>query len=170
MNLFLEDLKIMFNRELNSYKKEIRFFLNEDSLWEKPEGITNSAGNIVLHICGNLNHFVGAVLGNTGYVREREKEFSTTGKSSSELLLLLEKTQKTVLKTIDNIDEDSLSEIYPLVVGDSTFTVGRFLMHLETHLAFHLGQLGYLRRIINKDERSTNPVSVGVLNINDERK
>ena len=51
-------------------------YKNEEDVWKIKEGISNSAGNLTLHLLGNLNHFIGATLGNTGYVRERDKEFS----------------------------------------------------------------------------------------------
>lgn len=154
----LEELKILYLRELNTLKKEVMFFLEDEQLWYTPEGITNSAGNIILHVCGNLRHFIGGVLGGTGYVRDRESEFNTKNISRQELLLELGRTIRDVGESMSKIELESLDEDYPLQVGGATLSKRIFLIHLEAHLAFHVGQAGYLRRIVCQDNRSSNPL------------
>ncbi len=67
----------IFERDLLKLKEEISLYKDENNLWVTEKQISNAAGNLTLHLIGNLNHFIGATLGHTGYVREREKEFST---------------------------------------------------------------------------------------------
>ncbi|GJQ61344.1 MAG: hypothetical protein SCALA702_03970 [Melioribacteraceae bacterium] len=156
----LEELKKLYVRELNTLKKELLFFLTDEQIWETPEGITNSAGNLILHVCGNLRFFIGNKLGETGYIRDRETEFSSKNLSRAELLAELARTIKEVEESLSRISEESLSENYPIEVGGVILTKKQFLLHLEAHLAFHVGQVGYLRRIVCMDNRSTNPLSV----------
>ncbi|HCX22935.1 MAG TPA: DinB superfamily protein, partial [Cytophagales bacterium] len=70
------ELAELFTRDLNRLIKELEQYPNEEQLWVVTEGINNSAGTLTLHLIGNLNHFFGAILGNTGYIRNREAEFS----------------------------------------------------------------------------------------------
>ena len=67
----------IFERDLNKVKQEISSYTDEKAIWKTIEGISNSAGNLALHICGNLRHFVGNTLGNSGYIRQRDLEFSS---------------------------------------------------------------------------------------------
>ena len=90
--MITESLIEIFERDLNKLIIEINLYKEENSLWIIKEGISNSAGNLCLHIIGNLNHFIGAVLGNSGYVREREKEFSLKNIPRKELVSNIEKT------------------------------------------------------------------------------
>ena len=71
----LQTLSSFFRKDLSKLIGEIDLYKNETDLWKIKDGISNSGGNLTLHLIGNLNHFIGATLGNTGYVRERDKEF-----------------------------------------------------------------------------------------------
>ncbi|MCB0477037.1 MAG: DinB family protein [Crocinitomicaceae bacterium] len=139
----------IFSRDLNKLRDEIISYKNQDSLWEIDGDISNSAGNLCLHLIGNLNWFIGEQLGDTGYVRNREKEFSVVEVDQKELIEKIDETRITVINVLSNLDEEDLEETFPLEVFGEPMTTGFFLVHLTTHLAYHLGQINYHRRLLD---------------------
>lgn len=137
----------VFEKDLNRLKIEIEAFEVEENLWLKSDGINNSAGNLCLHIIGNLNNYIGAILGNTGYIRNRPLEF-TEKVTKNNLLEKIEKTQVVVFKTLESLNPDHLERIYPEDVLGYRMTTEYFLIHLLGHLNYHLGQINYHRRIL----------------------
>lgn len=146
----LTALKEIFNRDLNKLKKEISLYQHEPALWIIEANIANTAGNLCLHLVGNLNTFIGAQLGNSGYVRHRELEFSLRDVPREELLQKIEDTINVVDKTLDGLSEEKLADEYPIVVFDGKTTIAYMLLHLATHLGYHLGQINYHRRLLDK--------------------
>lgn len=144
----LESLKDLFNRNLSRLEDEINRFSDEEQIWLTHPGIDNSPGNLCLHICGNLKHFIGSVLGNSGYRRERDKEFLLKNIPREELILNIGETKEIVSKTLENMNFDKLHENYPIIVFGEEMNTEFFLIHLHSHLNYHLGQINYLRRII----------------------
>ncbi|WP_336716552.1 DinB family protein [Chryseobacterium mucoviscidosis] len=142
-------LTSLFLRDLNKLKQEIESYQNETNLWKTEATIANSAGNLTLHIVGNLSHFVGAVLGNSGYVRNRELEFSSKDIPRMELIQQIEKTIETVKITLENISTEDLQKQYPLEPLGYGMTTEYFLIHLFGHLSYHLGQINYHRRLLD---------------------
>jgi uncharacterized damage-inducible protein DinB len=145
----IEILIQLFQRDLEKLKTEITSYKEEKKLWEVTGGIKNSAGNLCLHICGNLQHFIGAVLGNSGYVRNREAEFSRKNVPLKELRSEIDQTTKAVEKILNNIKEVQLGEKFPINVFGYEMTTEYFLIHLATHLNYHLGQINYHRRFLD---------------------
>ena len=143
-----ESLLELFERDLGKLLTEINLYKEEDSLWLVKEGIGNSAGNLCLHLLGNLNHFIGAVLGNSGYTRDREKEFTLKNIPRKELVAGIENTIAVVKNTLTNLNEAELEKNFPIEVFGKPLTTGFFLMHLTTHLTYHLGQINYHRRLL----------------------
>ncbi len=143
-----EDLIEIFNRDLNKLIAEINLFKNEESLWVVQDGISNSAGNLCLHLIGNLNHFIGAILGNTGYIREREKEFSLKNIPRKDLIQSIENTISVVKESLSKLTATDFEKIFPLEVFGKPITAGFMLLHLTTHLTYHLGQINYHRRLL----------------------
>ncbi len=142
-----KSLSDVFEKDLIRLKVEIEAYLDEEKLWIKAEGINNSAGNLCLHILGNLNNYIGAILGKTGYVRNRPAEFSE--KTSKEYLLKsLAETTEMVKQTISNLDSEVLNQTYPDNVFGFEMKTDYFLIHLVGHLNYHLGQINYHRRIL----------------------
>ncbi|MBK7104958.1 MAG: DinB family protein [Ignavibacteriae bacterium] len=141
-----ESLIKIFDRDLEKLISEIQLFENEENLWIVKGDIKNSAGNLALHLCGNLKHFIGHNLGGTNYIRERDKEFSLKNISKLELIKNIEETKDIVISTLTNFDESRFSEIYKEKISLGDVEVGYFLLHLITHLNYHLGQINYLRR------------------------
>ena len=141
----------IFERELNKLAEEIKLYPNEASIWKVTEGIKNSGGNLCLHICGNLQHFIGNVLGNTGYVRNRDKEFADKNVPIADLLNEIEATKKAVVKTLENIPDTDLDKEYTAfpahLLGKENITKFYFLAHLIAHMDYHIGQINYHRRL-----------------------
>lgn len=146
--MLIETLKSLFDRDLNKLKLEIESYQNESQIWAIDKNISNSAGNLCLHLIGNLNTYIGAEIGKTGYIRNRELEFSLKNVPRSELIEKIENTILVVNKALDTLTETDLEAIYPLVVFEKEMTTGFFLIHLSTHLAYHLGQINYHRRLL----------------------
>ena len=138
----------IFNRDLTKLKTEIELYENEANLWLVEKNIANSAGNLCLHLTGNLRAFIGAQLGNSGYVRHRDLEFSSKNIPKAELIRQIEETIIVVSQTLNKLTEDDLSQGYPVVVFAEKMTTGYFLTHLATHLGYHLGQINYHRRLL----------------------
>ena len=114
----------------------------------RPGDVPNSAGNLCLHLNGNLQHFFGAVLGATGYVRDRDAEFSSVGVSRETMIADIDSTLSVVKSTLAKLSDDDLAAIYPIEVFGKPMTTGFFLTHLATHLDWHLGQINYHRRMV----------------------
>ena len=147
--MLTETLKLLFERDLKKLRDEIEAYEIEKNIWQVEKNIKNSAGNLCLHLIGNLNWFIGAQLGATGYIRHRELEFSSTNIPKDDLLLEIDKTRSVLDNTLDKITESQLELEYPILVFDKKTTTYYFLIHLTTHLAYHLGQINYHRRLID---------------------
>ena len=139
----------LFERDLHRLKKEISAYENERDLWRLEGEILNTPGNLCLHIVGNLNHFIGATLGNTGYQRQRNREFSDKNVQREQMLSAVDDTLLMLKEVLPKITENQLYAPYPInVFGDNEYSTIAFLMHLTTHLDYHLGQINYHRRMI----------------------
>ena len=139
-----------FERDLTALEKEITSYHDEKNLWIVSKHIKNSAGNLCLHIIGNLNHFIGAILGKTGYIRDRDKEFSTQDVSRTELINLLEKTKHLVTATLTRLSAEQYNSLYPIEFLGKHLMTDHMLLQLITHLNYHLGQINYHRRLLDK--------------------
>jgi 23S rRNA maturation-related 3'-5' exoribonuclease YhaM len=146
--MLIETLKSLFTRDLNKLKLEIESYQDESKIWAIDKNISNSAGNLCLHLMGNINTYIGAQLGKTGYIRNRPLEFSLKDIPKSELIHKIEQTIVMVNTVFDSLTEADLEAIYPEIVFEKEMTTGYFLVHLSTHLAYHLGQINYHRRFI----------------------
>lgn len=138
----------IFSRDLIKLKTEIELYKTEANLWLVEKSIANSAGNLCLHLTGNLRAFIGAQLGNTGYIRHRDLEFSSKNIPKAELISQIEETIMVVSQTLNKLTEEDLNREYPVVVFAEKMTTGYFLVHLATHLGYHLGQINYHRRLL----------------------
>ena len=143
-----KDLASLFRRDLSRLIEQIRAIPTEEALWETPPGVTNSAGNLVLHLEGNLREYIGRQLGGVSYTRDRPAEFSSKGFSRDELVRRISEVRDRIPTILENLSENQLDSRYPEVVLDSPMRTGEFLLHLYGHLNWHCGQLDYLRRIV----------------------
>lgn len=145
-----EILKRLIKRDLEKLKTELEAYQSEGNIWIVEDGIANSAGNLCLHLVGNLNHFIGAVLGNTGYVRQRGLEFSLKDVPKAGLIRQIEDTIVMTEEVMNKITDEQLAAEFPVVVFSKGDTTAYFLSHLATHLSYHLGQVNYHRRLLDK--------------------
>ncbi len=140
----------IFNRDLEKLALEIESFKKDENLWKTQGAISNSAGNLCLHLIGNLNHFIGEVIGKSGYVRDREAEFNDKDVDKGQLLKMILETKGVVASTINKFDKEKLQSYYPINLFGDPMTYEFLIIHLTTHLSYHLGQINYLRRILDK--------------------
>ncbi len=159
----LDHLRKLLLRDLETCEREVRLYPDDASLWRTLPGLPNSAGNLVLHTCGNLRYFVGVQLGGTAYVRDRDGEFSRSGLTREELVSELETTRSEVSSVLSRLEPGRLEQPFPAQVAGITLPAGLFLAHLAVHLAYHLGQLDYHRRAVTGDPASANAQSVPAL-------
>jgi uncharacterized damage-inducible protein DinB len=145
----LETLRILFSRDLNKLKLEIESYQNEAKIWLVSEQILNSGGNLCLHLIGNLNTYIGAALGDSGYIRHRELEFSLKNIPKAELIAKIEETITVVDTALSNLSEEDLEHEFPVFVFEGKNSTDFILTHLTTHLAYHLGQINYHRRLLD---------------------
>ena len=144
-----EILSQLYQRDLDKLKIEIGQYGTDEQLWAVPDGIANSGGNLALHLIGNLNHFIGAVLGKSGYVRDRDAEFASKNTSKDDLLTAIDETSEVITSALAKLTADDLAAVYPIEVFGHPMTTEAFLIHLITHLNYHLGQINYHRRLIS---------------------
>lgn len=156
----LNDLHKLFDRDIDGLRAQVELYPDDGALWRAVPGLPNVGGTLVLHAAGNLRHYIGAQLGDTGYIRDREAEFATRDLPRTEVLRLVSEARSEVLQTLSALDPAMLKTAYPLPIGGKTFTTSLWLLHLSTHLAYHLGQLDYHRRVVTGDSRSAGTVSM----------
>jgi uncharacterized damage-inducible protein DinB len=144
----LQVISELLLRELSKIRAELERYSSEDAIWETSPGISNSAGTLALHVAGNLQHFIGSVLGGTDYVRNREFEFSAHGLPLKALLNELVNAELAVKETLDGLDPGRLELPYPIEVFGKPMNTEWFLLHLVSHASYHLGQINYHRRTL----------------------
>jgi uncharacterized damage-inducible protein DinB len=137
-----------FERDLDKLVEEINLFKNEKDIWKTKEGINNSAGNLTMHLLGNLNHFIGKNLANTDYIRKRDEEFTVKNIPREKLISDINSLKEIIKNTLPNLSEEDLKKQFPLKIQEQTFTTGNMLTFLLLHLNYHLGQINYLRRLL----------------------
>lgn len=154
------DLGLILKRELRTFCKEIELLPDEESLWKVLPGITNPLGTLALHVSGNLRYFIGAVIGSSSYKRNRDAEFSLRGLTRKQVIEELNCAIEDVEAGLKMVTESMLSEKFPVAIHDITIPTGRFLLGLEAHAAFHLGEAAYLRRILTGENKTSDAVSL----------
>jgi hypothetical protein len=147
--MIISTLKILFNRDLTKLKSEIELYRDETKIWYTEKNITNSAGNLCLHLIGNLNTYIGAEIGKTGYIRQRELEFSLKDIPRTALVNKVEETISIVNGALDKLTDEDLQAEYPILVFAEKTSTAYLLIHLATHLTYHLGQINYHRRLLD---------------------
>jgi len=143
----IEHFKQVFIKGLDNLASELLEFINEKDLWLVKQGISNSAGNLTLHLIGNLNHFIGAQVGHTGFIREREKEFSDKNIPVAVLIKHIDSIKEMLNETFSHLTNNDLTNIFPLNTFGENKTVHEVLIILTGHLNYHLGQINYYRRL-----------------------
>jgi uncharacterized damage-inducible protein DinB len=145
--MFKESLIKIWERDLNKLKDEIAAYESDDKLWTLRGEIKNSGGNLALHLVGNLNHFIGATLGETGYVRQRDNEFADKGISRDDIIASIEKTIEVVGSSLDKLSDDDFNKDFPVPKHEEVRKTDFMLLHLFGHFSYHIGQINYHRRL-----------------------
>lgn len=158
---FLNVIRVQMVRELEGFVREVEACPDDEVLWAVSPGVTNSVGTLALHVSGNLQDFVGRVLGGSSYVRNREYEFSHRGSTRAEVVAELRRAGDAVSTALAELDPSRLEAEYPMPVGGHTVNTAAFLAHLGAHIALHLGQAGYLRRFVTGSNTSAGPLPIG---------
>ena len=159
----IASLARILRRDLDTLEREIRLYPDDASLWVAVPGQPTAGGNLALHLAGNLRHFIGATLGASGYVRDREREFAAQGLSREAVLQELARASMEVQSALQGLDPTRLSEPFPLEIQGVRLSTEAVLLHLATHLAFHLGQVDYHRRAVTGDRTSAGPLALAAL-------
>lgn len=155
-----EWIATVMTRELKALRREIESYPSDADLWELVPGIANPGGNLALHLAGNLQYFVGNVLGQTGYTRNRDAEFGSRDVPRAELLQEIDGAIAAVERGLSRVDDAQLAKPFPEPVGGVRTSTGAFLAHLAVHLAYHLGQVDYHRRIISGEGKTVKAMAV----------
>jgi uncharacterized damage-inducible protein DinB len=153
----------LLERDLAALRREVEAFPEERGLWARVPGVSNSAGTLVLHLAGNLQHFFGARLGKTGYVRDRPAEFSRQNVPRAELLREIDSAAEAVRAGLARLTPAQLAGDFPETVGGARLVTGEYLIHLTAHFAYHLGQVDYLRRVITGSDSTVGAMRPEVL-------
>ena len=144
----INELIKIYDRDIQRLRKEIELFNEDSNLWRTVGHVKNPAGNLCLHLVGNLNTYIGKNLGYTNYVRDRDAEFNSRNVSKQELLDKVEETREAVISTMKKLNNEDVDKKYVEDVFGYEMTNGFFLIHLAAHLSYHLGQVNYIRRIL----------------------
>lgn len=158
--MLIDAVKRCLMRDLAGFALELDAYRDDASVWALPPGVNNSTGTLTLHGCGNLRHFIGGVLGKSGYVRDRDAEFAVRDLPRVELEMLLAVTRDEVARALDQLDSDQLALDFPIAIGKTTLSTGQFLVHLATHLTYHLGQADMHRRTVTGQSNGLGTVAV----------
>lgn len=159
----LDEVRRALRRELAALRREVMAYERDDDLWACPPGVTNSAGTLALHVAGGLQHFIGTGLGATGYVRDRDAEFATRGLPRAAVDRRLAEAAEVVDAVLSATTPERLVEPFPLAAGGTTLPTGLFLQHLAAHVAYHLGQVDYHRRVVTGSATGVNAISAADL-------
>jgi len=157
------DLKTVMARELRALAREVQAYPDDASVWRTFPGIANSAGTLVLHLAGNIQYYLGTRLGGDRYVRDRQAEFARRDVPRRELLAEIDRAIAALERALPRVTDDVMAADYPEPVGGKTLRTGEFLLHLATHLSWHLGQLDYHRRMVTGDAGKIGAIALGEL-------
>lgn len=161
--MLLEDLKALYLREIATLERELDLYPDDASVWKELPGLPNPAGTLFLHLSGSLQYFFGAVLGGSGYVRDRAAEFSKRGVPRSEIRQELSRAKQGVEVGFANLTEDRLGQTFPVQYADAPLSIRLTLLQFSSHLAYHLGQIDYHRRVVTGNSVSANAIAASVL-------
>ena len=150
-------------RELGAVRRSIEAYPDDQSPWAERPGLPNAGGTLALHIAGNLRHFVGLGLGGVAYVRDRDAEFSRRGVTRAAIVAELDAAREALERGMAATTDAMLADPYPEPIAGRRVSTGDFLVHLAAHLAWHLGQLDYHRRVVTGDRQSMGALAPGEL-------
>ena len=145
-----ESLIYVYENDLRRVMAEIKQYEAEEDLWKVTGEISNSGGNLALHLIGNVKHYLGAVLGGSSYKRERDKEFSNRHISRKEIIRELENAIEIMKQTLGKLTAEDFEKDFPQEFSGQTQKTLPVVIYMLSHLAYHLGQINYHRRLLSK--------------------
>lgn len=158
-----EMLHRVVQRDLRGLEGQLRAYSRDSDLWQRPAGFANSGGNLMLHLVGNLQHFIGATLGGTGYERDRDAEFADRDVTRQEIARRIDATRGAVAGTFTRLADADLAQPYPIEVAGVQLPTGVFLIHLVSHFGYHLGQIDAHRRAVTGNSAAAGAESIADL-------
>ncbi|GGR11649.1 DinB family protein [Deinococcus ruber] len=156
--MLIQELRLIYLREIATLERELALYPDDQSVWTVLPGLPNAGGTLFLHLAGSLQHFFGAVLGKTGYVRNRAAEFSTRDLPRADIQEQLSQARQAVNAAFANIRDVDLEEPFPVVFADEPFSNRLTLLQFSSHLAYHLGQIDFHRRAVTQQHTSANAI------------
>jgi hypothetical protein len=141
------ELGSLFRRDLLRLGQQIEAFPEDADLWKRTDGVANPAGNLVLHLEGNLREYIGRQLGGLPFERDRPEEFASRGISRSELITRIASLLSSIPEIVARLAPEELGRDYPEKIQGQSVSTGQFLIHLYGHLNWHLGQIDIIRRV-----------------------
>ena len=145
------ELAELYQRDLTRLVQQLSAFPNDETLWQVLPPITNSAGNLALHLEGNLREYIGRQLGNVPYSRRRDLEFATKALPKRDLVRRLQAVSELVPGIVSGLSGQALEATYPEEVYSPALSTGQFVLSLYGHVNYHLGQIDYLRRMLTQE-------------------
>src|SRR4029453_8859630 len=153
-----KDIAVLLVRELEGFRREIDGFPDDETVWQTVPGVTNAAGNLALHVAGNLQYYVGGVLGGSGYVRNREAEFGRRSGARSEIVAEINAAIAAVRAVLPGRAESGPSEMFPEPIVGNALPIHRFLLRVAPPAAFHLDRAAYGRPIVTENIKTSGPI------------
>lgn len=150
-------------RELRTVRREVEAYPSDALLWREVPGLPNTGGTLALHLAGNLQHYIGAVLGGTGYVRDRDAEFADRGLPRADVSRRVQAAIEAVDSSLERFTPEKTAARYPEAVLGHSPRTGDYLVHLVAHLGYHLGQLDYHRRMVSPGAEGVGAIALAEL-------
>jgi hypothetical protein len=135
-----------YYRMIHAQIHELTAALSSEQLWVRPYDYGNSIGNLILHLTGNLNYYIGARIGGSGYVRHRDLEFSDSGQTKDALLKNFDQAIEIVLATLAKQSNDDWSAPFSAETLPECKTRFAAIVSCAGHAYHHVGQIIYLQR------------------------
>ncbi|MFN4285751.1 MAG: DinB family protein [Lacibacter sp.] len=125
--------------------------LTEEQVWYKPNDASNAIANLILHLCGNMTQYVLSGLGGAPDLRERDKEFSTTGgQTKAALVAQLHSVVTKVCSIIEILDEPTLLQVRTVQGFQKTGIA--IVLHVTEHMSYHTGQIALLTKLLTNQD------------------
>ncbi|GAB4358297.1 MAG: hypothetical protein OHK0021_02590 [Bryobacter sp.] len=147
---FSQEFAEILGRDIERLQQQVAAFSSDDALWQRPEGMANTPGNLVLHLEGNLRDFLGRQFCGTSYERQRDLEFSSQGFTREQLQARLVALRQELCGSLAGVPEARWEEDSGMERFGITMTWRQFALHLFGHFSYHLGQVDSARRICEK--------------------
>ena len=158
-----DDLHAVMVRDLRALAREVSAYPSDASLWQEMPGITNTGGTLALHLAGNVRHFFGAVLGASGWVRDRDREFNARGIARGDVVREIEIAIAAADRVMPTLSAATMAAPFPIPIMGVQLPTARFLMHLCSHFAYHLGQIDYHRRVVAPESGTAGTMALNEL-------